>query len=324
MVNTTLDIGADVSVLTPPRESIWEGMLETKEEGQVDQIFSECHEKYIHPLLRIGLGGPATIIHHNYPRGLVTENTGVPDTISLFLTNPITYFMGGFLRGWLIRDSEEEKELFGWIDNCYTQDWYRNMSTLNWVRKQKEYYNKDEDTYTLLDSLEKELSQEITGKEEEKKEEPPRLSFEDILKLFAYGIEPKELEEYEVEEFGKIGDKIEMFQKIYEKVQKELEKKKREGEEYPQQQYGGIPVSPYAPYQFLRGGYAVSYEEIFEALKEYVEKIENADEKTRKDAARILEEASRYIGAAALENYSNFGKYLAEACSKIYKAKENE
>ncbi len=266
MVNTTFDVGAGMSVLTPPNKSIWREMLETKEAGQVDQIFSECHEKYIHPFLRPGLGGPATIIHHNYPRGLVTENTGVPDTISLFLTNPITYFVGGFLRGWLIRDSEEEKELFGWIDNCYTQDWYRNMSTLNWVRKQKEYYNeKDEDTYTLLDSLEKELSQEIMGKKEEK----------------------------------------------------------REGEEYPQP-YGGVPVSPYAPYQFLGGGYAVSYEDIFKALKEYVEKIENADEKTRKDAARILEEASRYIGAAALENYSNFGKYLAEVCSKIYKAKENE
>ncbi len=321
MVNTNLEIGAGMSVLTPPSKSMWREMLETKEAGQVDQIFSECHEKYIHPFLRLWLGGPTTIIHHNYPRKLVTENTGVSDTISLYLANPVTYFLGGFLRGWLIRDSEEEKELFGWIDSCYTQDWYKTLSALNWVRDQKKLCKEGNDVYVDLDSLERALFHEFMGKIEEERG-TPKLTLQDLVKLFAYGIEPKDLEKYEVKGFGKIGDKIEMYQRIYKKVQEKLEKKKREGEEYSQP-YARVPVSPYAPYQFLGGGY-VSYEEIFKALKEYVEKVEKIDEEARKYAAKILEEAGKYMGASALENYSNFGKYLAEACSKIYKTKENE
>ncbi len=317
--STSLDIGSTVTVLAPTNKSMWRDILETKEAGQVDQIFDKCHQEYIHPLLRPLLGCSATIFLHNFPRGLVTENTGVPDTISLYLANPGTYFLGGFLRGWLIRDSEEEKELFGWIDSCYTQDWYKTLSALNWVRDQKKLCKEDDDVYVDLDSLERALFHEFMGKVEEERE-TPKLTLQDLVKLFAYGIEPKDLEEYEVEGFGKIGDKIEMYQRIYEKIQENLEKEK--SEKYSQQ-YGEIPASPYAPYQFL-GGLYVSYEEIFKALKEYVEKIENTDEEARKYAAKILEEAGKYMGASALENYSNFGKYLAGACSKIYKTKENE
>jgi len=297
-------------------ERMPEALWETKEQQQVNQIVAEVHGTKLDPATKALAGGPAAVYHHDFPAKLVEKNKGWVDTVTPFIV-PWVYFLSSFIKAYLWGDTKKDP-LAEWMKQNSAV--FYDLSTLAWIREQKSYLEKDkkdddiEERYKLLQKAEESIVKKYLGEEEEKEEEEaPKLRFEELITYFAHGVKPEYLKEYEVEGLGKIEDKLDMFEEIYQRVQEKLEEEKeRRCYSQPQTQrqylqYGVVPQLPSST--------KVDLKEVIE----FVKSVEEIDDDTTELAIRLLDASSKYMSTVALEKYSNFGKYLAEAYSKIYK-----